>query len=68
MNKVDWILLKNETRRFFDKATWVPLRASQTNETGNIKRIGYEEEYFGCGSVAFPKDQLGLAEKLSWGR
>lgn len=67
MEKIDWILLNNETRRFFDKATWIPLRASQSTTAGNIKKIGYTEDYFGCGSVAFPQESLNLAEKLSWG-
>ncbi|TYP93531.1 hypothetical protein LX73_1237 [Fodinibius salinus] len=64
----DWILQKKVTRRFFSNATWVPLRASYTDEKGKgtVKNIGYVEEYFGCGSVAFPPEHREVAEQLSW--
>lgn len=62
----DWILQKKETRRTFTKSTWVPLRASLDNEQGNVKNIGYTNEFFGCGSVAFSPEYREIAEKLSW--
>lgn len=62
----DWILQKKETRRTFSKSTWVPLRAAFDNEKGNVKKIGYANEFFGCGSVAFSPDHRDIAEKLSW--
>lgn len=63
----DWILQKKETRRTFSKSTWVPLRAAVTNEQGNFKNLGYSNEFFGCGSVAFSPENREIAEKLSWG-
>ncbi|MCB8887760.1 hypothetical protein [Vreelandella malpeensis] len=63
----DWILQKKETRRKFSKSTWVPLRASAENENGNVENIGYSNEFFGCGSVAFSPENREIAEKLSWG-
>lgn len=65
MSKRDWILQKKETRRAFANATWVPLRASCNDETGQCQEIGYVEEYFGCGSVAFPPEKQEAAEQLS---
>lgn len=62
----DWILQKKETRRVFSNATWVPLRASINNEEGEVRDIGYVNEYFGCGSVAFSPENREVAEKLSW--
>jgi hypothetical protein len=62
----DWILQKKETRRTFSKSTWVPLRASIDDENGNVEKIGYTNEFFGCGSVAFSPDHRDVAEKLSW--
>ncbi|WP_110674235.1 hypothetical protein [Salinicola sp. RZ23] len=62
----DWILQKKETRRTFSKSTWVPLRASVENENGNVKNIGYSNEFFGCGSVAFSPENREIAEELSW--
>lgn len=62
----DWVLQNKETRRNFSKSTWVPLRSSCDNEQGNVKNIGYTNEFFGCGSVAFPPENREIAEKLSW--
>lgn len=63
----DWVLQKKETRRVFSNSTWIPLRASCDNEQGNVKNIGYNNEFFGCGSVAFPPEHREIAEQLSWG-
>lgn len=63
----DWILQKKETRRTFSKSTWVPLRAAVDTEHGNVKNLGYSNEFFGCGSVAFSPENREIAEKLSWG-
>lgn|GEM_PF-299080 len=65
----EWILQKNDTRRFFANATWIQLRASISvgHEQGGITEVGYVNEYFGCGSVAFPPDQRQVAESLGWG-
>ncbi|MCX3310404.1 hypothetical protein ORN12_15585 [Pantoea vagans] len=63
----DWILQKKETRRTFSKSTWVPLRAAEDNEQGNVKDVNYINEFFGCGSVAFSPENRKFAEKLSWG-
>lgn len=62
----DWILQKRETRRYFSKSTWVPLRASKNDERGQVKHVGYNCEYFGCGSVAFFPEHRDIAEKASW--
>ena len=51
-------------RRPFSGATWVPLRASLNDETGNVRKIGYVGDVFACGTVAFPKQHRELAERL----
>jgi hypothetical protein len=62
----DWILHTKETRRSFSNSTWVSLRASNESEKGRHDEIGYVKEYFGCGSAAFPQEQRGFADTLSW--
>lgn len=63
----DWILQKKETRRTFSTATWVPLRASITEEKGDVREVGFVSEYFGLGSAAFPKEHRALVEeRLGW--
>lgn len=62
----EWILQNKETRRIFSKATWVPLRASCNDEQGEVQDIGYVNEFFGCGSVAFPPEHREVAERLGW--
>jgi hypothetical protein len=41
-------------RRRFDKAVWIPIRASQTIKSGKFGRAGFKEEFFGLGSLAIP--------------
>lgn len=62
----DWIFHKRETRRTYSTSTWVPLRASVDNGSGDSRHVGYTSEYFGCGSVAFPPQHREIAEKASW--
>lgn len=62
----NWILQTDVTRRFFSSATWVPLRASGTDEKGDVRDVGYESEFFGCGSVAFPPEHREVAERFGW--
>ncbi len=64
--KKEWILQTKETRRNFSKATWIPLRASDSQEQGNSQKVGYINEYFGSGAVAFSPENRDVAEKLSW--
>ncbi|ENX46818.1 MULTISPECIES: hypothetical protein [Acinetobacter] len=66
MDKKNWILQLQETRRNFNNSTWVPLRASQTKEKGSVKNIGFESDFFGCGSVAFLPEHVDKANDLSW--
>ena len=66
MNK-EWIQQIKETRRNFNTSTWIPLRASKMDQQGNVQKVGYREEFFGCGSVAFPPEHIDKAENLSWG-
>lgn len=67
MNK-EWIQQIKETRRNFNTSTWIPLRASKMDQQGNVQKVGYREEFFGCGSVAFPPEHIDRAENLSWGQ
>jgi hypothetical protein len=64
--KTDWILQNKDTRRTFSNSTWIPLRAYQNTEHGDIKSIGYTCEFFGCGSVAFPPEHREIADTLGW--
>jgi hypothetical protein len=61
-----WILQTTDTRRAFSKATWVPLRASVSDEKGDVRQVGHTGEYFGCGSAAFPPQHREAAERLGW--
>ena len=61
-----WILQTPDTRRQFSRATWVPLRAIQTTQTGKYSAIGHTYELFACGSVAFPKKHREIANQLGW--
>lgn len=62
----EWVLQKRETRRNFSGASWIPLRASRTDEKGDVREVGHVSEYFGCGSAAFPPEHKELAENFGW--
>jgi hypothetical protein len=62
-----WLEVKDFRRKRFATSTWIPLRTSERKESGCQKHnVGYREEFFGLGSVAFPRDRRELAEKLEW--
>nr|WP_314258562.1 hypothetical protein [uncultured Devosia sp.] len=65
--KKEWILFEKETKRKFSAATWVPLRASKTDENGlDVKEIGYISDKFACGSSAIRPEHLQTGDKLDW--
>ena len=66
MKNSDWILQVKETRRTFGSSTWVPLRELSNKEQGDVKNVGYDSEFFGCGSVAFPPEQKERADGFDW--
>ncbi len=54
-------------RRKFDRAAWIPLRASVKSDNGiENGTLGFEEEFFGLGSVAIPVEHKEAAEGLGW--
>ncbi|UNH37826.1 hypothetical protein [Moellerella wisconsensis] len=61
-----WILQTKDTRRTYARSTWIPLRAAIENEQGKVVDPSYSNEFFGCGSVAFPPENRELADRLSW--
>ena len=56
-----WFEMPEYRRRSLSDAVWVPLRAAET-----IPNVNGSEEVFCCGSVAFPPEKRGEAERLGW--
>ncbi|EOI3502833.1 hypothetical protein ACMSZU_001432 [Cronobacter dublinensis] len=66
MNK-EWFELKDARRKNWNKSVWITLRAINTIcEKGKIGHLGYESEFFGLGSAAFPLEQIDKVKKLGW--
>lgn len=66
MNK-EWFELKDARRKDWNKSVWITLRAINTIcEKGKIGHLGYESEFFGLGSAAFPLEQIDKVKKLGW--
>ena len=61
-----WFEMTEIRKRRFDSAVWIPLRASQKDETGKWGHLGYKSEFFGVGSLAVPLRKRNAAEKLGW--
>lgn len=69
MNSMDqiWFEMQNIRSRKFSKAVWIPLRARHyVKKFGYNGRRGFVSDFFGVGSLAFPKKDRGKAAKLEW--
>lgn len=63
----DWFEMKDVRRRRFNDAVWVPLRAVvRLREVGNYGFAGFEEEFFGAGTLAVPLSAMEAASDLGW--
>jgi hypothetical protein len=62
-----WFEMKDIRRRFYANAVWIPLRASQPLlEVGRFGYVGYQEEFFGVGTLAVPLASKQHAQTLGW--
>src|SRR3954469_14263121 len=61
-----WFEMADIRRRRFDNAVWIPLRASQTTRSGKYGYVGFNEEFFGAGSIAIPLRKRSVGEQLTW--
>lgn len=50
-----------------DSAAWIPLYATETLEQKGVYGVaGYRDDYFGCGTVAFPVEHRELVKNIGW--
>jgi hypothetical protein len=49
-----WFEMRDIRKRWLSKAVWIPLRAYESSLTGKAGHVGFEEDVFALGSVAFP--------------
>ncbi|SEL87158.1 hypothetical protein SAMN05444354_109130 [Stigmatella aurantiaca] len=61
-----WFEMRDIRKRQLSKTVWIPLRAYEESSTGNRGYIGFEEEVFCLGSVAFPTKHRQEAEALGY--
>ncbi len=62
-----WFEMPAIRRRRFDSAVWIPLRAvSYPRKYGRFGHIGFEEEFFGVGTLAIPTSSEDEAVRLGW--
>ena len=65
--KQDWFEMADIRRRMLKNSVWVPLRAAQELQNrGRYGYLGYKNEFFATGTVAFPIDQKDAVLKLGW--
>lgn len=63
----EWFEMRDIRSRKLQGAVWIPVRACRKiHENGIYGYKGYEEEFFGAGSVAFPLKQKTDVENLKW--
>jgi hypothetical protein len=61
-----WFEMAETRKRRFDSAVWIPLRASQKDETGKWGHLGHKSEFFGAASLAVPLRERDAAASLGW--
>jgi hypothetical protein len=61
-----WFEMAEIRKRRFDSAVWIPLRASQKDETGKWGYPGHRSEFFGAASLAVPLRKRAAASSLGW--
>jgi hypothetical protein len=62
-----WFEMPDVRRRRLDSAVWIPLRAiSYLREAGQPGHVGFEEEFFGVGTLAVPTSAEDEASRLGW--
>ncbi|EOR06420.1 hypothetical protein F896_02880 [Acinetobacter genomosp. 15BJ] len=63
---LDWMLQSKEISTTMNTATWIPLKASKFDESGDIEAAGYRSDFFSCGSIAFFSGKRAVADQLTW--
>jgi hypothetical protein len=61
-----WFEMTEIRKRRFDSTVWIPLRASQKDETGKWGHLGHTSEFFGAASLAVPRRKRDAAANLAW--
>jgi hypothetical protein len=61
-----WFEMTEIRKRRFDSAVWIPLRASEKDETGKWGHFGHKSEFFGAASLAVPLRKREAAASLGW--
>src|SRR5215472_533366 len=61
-----WFEMAQIRKRRFDSAVWILLRACEVTKSGKSGNLGYQEEFFGAGSLAIPLRRRKAAAKLGW--
>jgi hypothetical protein len=62
-----WFEMKDVRRRRLNTAVWIPLRSSENVlKVGDIGQLGYQNEFYGAASVAFPLAEREAVGALSW--
>ena len=67
VTKQEWFEMDDIKSRFYENSVWVPLRASQIlYQVGKNGVTGFQEEFYGVGSIAVPLCYKTFAEQLDW--
>jgi hypothetical protein len=64
---LSWFQMADVRRKSLDNAVWIPLRSiDKVASSGQAGTLGFEEEFFGAGSIAVPLTHRAEAEALGW--
>lgn len=61
-----WFEMRDQLRRRFADAVWIPLKMWHETKKGTYGTLGYSNELIGVRSVAIPSTKREEGEKISW--
>jgi hypothetical protein len=62
----DWFEMRDQIRRRFADAVWIPLKMWSETKQGTYGNLGYSNELIGVRSVAILSTKREEGEKISW--
>lgn len=62
----DWFLMTKERKVSYERMAWVPLFVDEHTELGDLPDPGFDDDYFGIGTMLLDADDAVELGQLNW--
>jgi hypothetical protein len=62
----DWFLMSKERKVNYERMTWVPLFVDEHTKLGDFPDPGFDDDYFGIGTILLDADDAVELGQLNW--